>query len=147
MTATPTKANSTGPIGVLCVDDNQHVADAVDIALRRSGRFVPVGWLPTADAVLEAAAREGAGIVLLDIDMPGRDPFEAAAELMEKLPEARVVFFSAHVSRELIDRVVEAGAWGYSSKNDGDRSLLEVLERVSEGEFAISPSVRAAYGR
>jgi two-component system invasion response regulator UvrY len=140
-------ATSTDRINVLCVDDNQHVAHAVDITLTRSARFSFAGWLPTADEVETAAEREHAAIVLLDIDMPGRDPFEASAALMECLPEVKVVFFSAHVGRELIDKAVESGAWGYASKNDGDRALLEVLDKVSGGEFGISPSVRACYGR
>jgi len=133
------------PISVLCVDDNQHVAEALDITLTRSGRFKWKGWLPTADELVTVAVRDAPGIVLLDIDMPGRDPFEASADLLDKCPESRVVFFTGHVRKDLIDRAVESGAWGYASKNDGDQALIEVLERVGAGEFAFSPSVRGTY--
>jgi two-component system, NarL family, response regulator DegU len=134
-------------ISVLCVDDNQHVAQAVDITLRRAGRFEWKGWLPCADDVVTVVRRDLPSIVLLDVDMPGRNPFEASAELLDQYPESRVVFFSAHCDRNLVDQAVEAGAWGYASKDDGCDALLDVIERVGAGEVAFSPSVRGSYGR
>lgn len=44
-----------------------------------------------------------------------------------------------------VERVIECGAWGYASKNDGESSLLEVLRRVVAGEFAMSPEVRSTW--
>ncbi len=129
-------------IGVLCVDDNPHVADALRLKLSRTELFRWTGWLPSADSLVEEAKRTCPALVLLDVDMPGRDPFDAAAELVEVCPETRIVVFSGHVRQELIDKALDAGVWGYVSKNDGEEELLKVLRLVAGGEVGFSPEVR-----
>lgn len=136
----------TSSIGVLCVDDNEHVANALRIQLARTSGLVWKGWLASADDLVERALEKCPTIVLLDIDMPGKNPFDAVEELAERCPDARVVMFTGHVRRELIERAVEAGAWGYVSKNDGEPALVDAIRRVAKGEFALSPEARASYG-
>lgn len=122
-------------IGVLCVDDNPHVADALRVLLGRSERFEWTGWLPTADEVRQAVRDQCPGIVLIDLDMPGKSPFESIAELAEHYPGCRVVVFSGHVSAALIDRALDAGAWGYASKNDGEEELLALCAVYARGKW------------
>lgn len=132
-------------LGILCVDDNPLVADALRTKLSRIDGFTWRGWLSSADGLVERAQQDCPAIVLLDIDMPGKNPFEALEELCERCPTARVVVFSGHVRRELIERAVDAGAWGYVSKNDGENALVEVLRRVAADEFALSREARLVY--
>lgn len=125
---------------VLCVDDSPMVADALRAKLSRTAGFAWKGWLPEATQLITTILDQGCpDIVLLDVDMPGKDPFKALAELVETCSSIRVVIFSGHVRRELIDRAVECGAWGYVSKNDGEESLISVLRSVARDEFALSP--------
>lgn len=133
-------------IGVMCVDDNRHLADALRLALDRDASFEWKGWLPVADALAAEVAARKPTVVLIDVDMPGVDPFAAAAEATRGVPETRMVVFSGHVRRDLIDRAVDAGAWGYVSKNDGEAAILDVIRRVAAGEFALSAEARAVYG-
>ena len=137
---TPGRANS---IRVLCVDDNEHLADALRVKFGAVGGFDWQGWLPDAGGLVGKVLRDCPSVVLLDIDMPGVDPFDALAELATRCPECRVIVFSGHVRRELIDRALDSGAWGYVSKNDGEEALLEAVRMVAAGELALSPEVRA----
>ena len=138
---------ATDKAGVLCVDDNVLVAEALRLRLGRHPDFEWRGWLTTADDLVETGQRERPDLVLLDVDMPGRDPFEAAAELVTHLPTVRVIVFSGHVRADLIERALAAGAWGYVSKNDGEQELLKVLARVRENKVAFSPEAQAMYDR
>ncbi len=132
-------------VGVLCVDDNSHVADALKLKLSRLPPFVWRGWLPNASLLVETAMNVCPEVILLDLDMPGRDPFAALAELVERCADSRVVVFSGHVEPELIDRALQAGAWGYASKNDGEEALIKVMKAVVDSQVAFSPEVRATY--
>lgn len=132
-------------IGVLCVEDNPHVAEALRVMFGRTARFEWKGWLPSADALLETAQREKPGLVLLDLDMPGADPLEAAERMLGALPEIRVVIFSGHVRADHVERALRAGAWGYASKNDGEIELLRVLGAVWDGHVEFSPEVRTVF--
>ena len=130
-------------ISVLCVDDNEPLALALRMKFGAVGGFDWRGWLPDADNLVLRAERDNPSVVLLDIDMPGRDPFDAVAELTVRCPQTRVVVFSGHVRRELIDRALEAGVWGYVSKNDGEDILIDAVHQVMSGELALSPEVQS----
>ncbi len=132
---------------MLGVDDNEQVGRALAMRLAQEPDLLWIGLLRSADALVEEAARLRPNIVLLDIDMPGKDPFRALQELTAKHPETRVVMLSGHVRRELIDRAFESGAWGYLSKHDEMARIAEALRRVMAGEVVMSPDVVAAmYG-
>lgn len=134
-------------IGVLCVDDNTHVAHALRVKFILAGGLAWKGWLHDAASVVEVVRRECPDIVIFDIDMPGRNPFEAMAELMGHCPDVRAIVFSGHVRRDLIDRALDAGAWAYVSKNDGEDLLVQAIRDVADGNFVLSPEVRAVCDR
>jgi DNA-binding NarL/FixJ family response regulator len=134
---------------VVCVDDNPQVADAVRVKLLRAGDFKWVGWAADADAML-ALFEDGTAcpdLIILDLDMPGIDPFEATARLSAMCLSCRVVVFTGHVRKELIERAVEAGAWGYVAKSDGADALVDALRCVMHNEFTLSPEARSTYDR
>jgi two-component system response regulator DesR len=130
-------------IKVLCVDDNELVGSAIRAKLEWAGGYEWVGQLPTADDLIEVAERVRPDVVLLDIDMPGRDPFSALEELTIRHPEVRALMLSGHISRALVDRAIEAGACGYFSKDDDITSMLNTIQDVARGNFALGPDVRA----
>lgn len=132
-------------ITVLCVDDNPHVADALRLKVARTPGLAWQGWLPSADQLFDKVVAEQPDVVLLDIDMPGRSPFEALAQIADEARDSRVLVFSGHVRRELVERAIESGAWGYISKNDGDTTLVEAIRRVATGEFVLSPEVQSVF--
>jgi DNA-binding NarL/FixJ family response regulator len=134
-------------ISVLCVDDNPDVADALRLKLSRMTGFTWVGTLSSADTLIDTVQRLRPSIVLLDLDMPGADPFVAAAEVAQAVPDSRIVVFSGHVRPDLITKALEAGAWGYISKNDGEDELIAHLRQVAAGNISLSSGVRAMYNR
>jgi DNA-binding NarL/FixJ family response regulator len=134
-----------GPVTVLSVEDNLEVAEAIRARLARVEGFSWIGSLASADELVAHAGCDRPSIVLLDIDMPGRDPFDALAELSARCPDVRTIVFTGHVRRDLIDRALDSGAWGYVSKNDGDEELVASLRKVAAGEFALGPEARRLY--
>jgi DNA-binding NarL/FixJ family response regulator len=50
-----------------------------------------------------------------------------------------------HVRKDLVNRAIAAGAWGYVAKGDGERAMLEAIRRVADGEFVMSAEVTACY--
>lgn len=147
LTPSASAHRASRPIGVLCVDDNQHLAEAIRITFERAGGFEWKGWLPRADTLVVTVETQGPAVVILDVDIPGRNPFEVLEELAEACPDCRAVMFSGHVRPELIDRAFTAGAWGYVSKNDGETALMQAVRDVCREEIAMSPEVRSAYER
>jgi DNA-binding NarL/FixJ family response regulator len=157
MTAIP-PVSGQARINVFCVDDNPLVADAISLTIKSSGvgELGMAGSVSSADAMLDQARlgrwRNGAApdVVLLDIDMPGKNPFEAIAEL-EAICGAgrgkpRVIMYTGLLEKPLVDRALESGAWGYVAKSDSPESLLTAIREVAAGSFSFSPAVRSIMG-
>lgn len=133
-----------GTVRVLCVEDNQAVADALRTRLSLEPGLTWAGWLPSADALVPTVAGGCPEVLLLDIDMPGRDVFEALEETLMRCPHTRAIVFTGHVRKELVDRAIAAGVWGYVCKEDGAQALVDAIASVLADEFVLSASVQAA---
>ena len=133
------------PIKVLCVDDNFLVAEGIKIKLMLAGGFEWLGQLAEADDLLKEVQEKHPDVVLLDIDMPGKDAFVALEELNALGLGTRVIMVSGHVRTELVDRAVEAGAWGYVSKGEGSDQIITAIRDVMDGKFVMGPEVAAEY--
>lgn len=130
--------SGSSPVRVLCVDDNFLVIDSLVARLGQESWIEVAGTLSQADEITAAVERSRVDVVLLDVDMPGRDSFAALQELSERHPHVRTIMLSGHVRAELIDRAVACGAWGYLSKSVGAEVVVEAIRAVRDGEFALS---------
>lgn len=131
-------------ISVLCVDDNAQISEVIRVKIRLSSGLQWAGSLDNATDLIRRVRESCPDVVLLDVDLPGADPFEAVEELAEHCPHVRVIMFSGHVRRELVDRAVASGAWGYVSKNDDADELVSAIRGVVRGDFVLSPEAQAA---
>lgn len=133
---------SSDPIGVLCVDDHAFLADGLRIRIEAEPDMRFLGHLDSADRLLETVLRLRPQVVLLDIDMPGRDPFDALLDLRRDASFTRPVMLSAHVRERYIDLAYTAGAWGYLCKADPPDAIIAGIRDVAAGRVASSPSVQ-----
>src|SRR3569832_2190598 len=105
-------------IRVLCIDDNEALLRALEVKISLEPGMACVGALSTADQLIDEAKRQRADVVLLDLEMPGRDSMQALAELSRECPGTRTIILSAFLRDEYIEAALAAGAWGYLSKGD-----------------------------
>ncbi|MEK6701898.1 MAG: response regulator transcription factor [Planctomycetota bacterium] len=136
---------SAPAIKVLCVEDNQLVSDAIGRKLSGRDGFLWLGSAATLDELHGLLGRNSPDVVCMDFSMPGQDPFEMIKALDERCPDARVLFLSGHASHEGISRAISVGAWGYISKGDDPRTIVESIRRVAAGEFVLGDTAREHY--
>ncbi|RMH29178.1 MAG: DNA-binding response regulator [Planctomycetota bacterium] len=129
------------PIRVLCVDDHAFMADGLRARFDQEPGIELAGRRSSADGLLGAVDETAATVVLMDIEMPGPDPFEAIENLARHRPDVRAILFSAFVRDHYIDQAVAAGAWGYLSKGDPPDDVVRAIRAVAAGEFAMSREV------
>lgn len=142
--------DATTGIHVLCVDDHEVLVEGLKAQFGIDGSIRLVGWLASADRLLEETARLKPDVVLLDIEMPGPDAFEMADRLRHLFPRVRVVFLSAHVRDGYIAAAYKCGACGYFSKGDDLKAITDGIHVVARHgapgdashEFVMGPKVR-----
>jgi DNA-binding NarL/FixJ family response regulator len=138
---------ASGPYGVMCVDDNNTVAEALRCRIEREPDMRWLGHLTSADTMIADAARWGADVILLDLDMPGKDPLAVLGQLGIQCPGTRAIMLSGFVTDDFIDRAIDAGAWGYVSKNEGPDAIILAVRQVMTGQIAFGPDVSRQYLR
>lgn len=125
----------------MCVDDHAFLVEGLQARLSMSRDMQFVGRLPNAEDLVAEAKRLRPDIILMDIEMPGPDPFEALEDLGRQYPAARVIILSAYVRDHYIDAAVNAGAWGYLCKDDEPEMIINAIREVAAGSFAFGPNV------
>ena len=131
------------PVRILCVDDNEEILWALEAHFVHTKGFEVVGSLSSATGLMAAVKNTKPDILVLDLDMPGQSPLEALREVNRSGALTRTVVFSGHLRRALVAQAMDAGAWGYVSKNDGEACLVAAIRAVLAGEIAWSPEVKS----
>lgn len=126
---------------VLSVDDHAFLAEGLRSRLAMEVDMELVGHVTRADELAARVAETAADIVLLDIELPGVDPFEAMAELRRKSPHVRTIVLSAYVRDRYVDATVKGGGWGYLAKGDSPETIVQAIRDVAAGRFTFGPLV------
>src|SRR5688572_27943170 len=100
-------------IRLLCVDDHAFLVEGLIARFALGQDFEIVGRLSTAANLVDEAKRTVPHIVLLLIERPGRDPFDAVAELRRRLTIVKIIMLSAYIRDHYIDAAYKAGALGF----------------------------------
>lgn len=69
-------------------------------------------------------------ILLLDIGMPNLNGLDAARQILEMMPEARILILTIHDSEQVVREVLAAGARGFLLKSDAGRDLVAAVEAL-----------------
>jgi len=134
-------------VGVLVVDDNEWIGEAVERSVRRCPDLRWTGWVATTRDLPALVRERAADVVLMDLDIPGEDWFAAIRALTRECPRTRSIILSGYLRADLIDRGLEAGAWGYVSKNEDLNEVIDAIRTVVAGEVAMSSAVAAEFQR
>jgi len=134
----------TPEITVLLADDHEVVREGLRLALLRSPHIRVVGEAPDGETAVTLAERRRPDVIVMDLRMPGMDGIEATEEIMRRLPDAKVLIFTAYSERALLQRGLESGARGYILKEAPHETLLRAIEKVAAGETFVDPSLMAA---
>ncbi|MEL6330730.1 MAG: response regulator transcription factor [Planctomycetota bacterium] len=130
-------------IKVLLTDDHALVRDSLAQRLEIEDDIAVVGSASTADEAVEFCSRSTPDVVVMDIEMPGRQCFDAWRTISARLPGARLIFLSAHTNDRDIAEALKIGAAGYLTKDEPPTRLIEAIRRAARGESSYSESVRA----
>ena len=128
-------------IRVLLADDHSIMRDGLRVMLEQSGEFEVVGQARDGEEAVRAASELAPDVVVLDVMMPNKDGVEACREIMESLPDTRVVMLTASTEEDAVIEAVAAGATGYLQKVSGMEQLLATVRDVAAGEIRVPASI------
>ena len=119
---------------ILVVEDNPDNMKLVATILRLKGHVVQQQM--DGEGLLERIAAERPDLVLMDVQLPGRDGFALLEEIRRSpTPMLRVVALTAHAMSGDRDRALEAGFDGYITKPLDVARFPDQVLRALAGEM------------
>ena len=126
------------PLSILLVEDNPANIAVAKAQLGKMGHTLTIAM--SGDEALDILARSRFDLVLMDVQMPGRDGLETTRAIRSGLgikdPSVPVVMLTAHATTEIKDRCMRAGADDYLTKPIDFVQLKGVLRHISMRKLA-----------
>lgn len=142
--AMQSRENQLSPEGttarILIVDDHEIVREGIRTLLRRiRPEWVICGEAKNGKEAVEAAAALTPDVLILDVTMPVMSGLEAASRIARLGLACRILIFTMHETKSLINEVRAAGAHGYVVKSQASRDLIVAIDRILAGGTFFGP--------
>jgi DNA-binding NarL/FixJ family response regulator len=111
-------------VTVLIVDDQAPFREVARLVVEMTEGFDVVGEAVDGLSGVAAAAELQPALVLMDLNMPDIDGFEATRRIRSTAPGTRVVMLSTHEPDDFRDQALAAGAYDFISKSSFDPVVL-----------------------
>jgi DNA-binding NarL/FixJ family response regulator len=124
---------------ILIADDHEVARRGVRTLLEDHPGWEVVGEAEDGREAVERAKDLKPDLVLLDIGMPKLNGLDAARQIAENCPLARVLILTMHDSEQVVRDVLAVGARGFLLKSDAGRDLIAAVEALQRhGTFFTS---------
>jgi NarL family two-component system response regulator LiaR len=131
------------PIRVLVVDDHAVVREGLRAFLELQEGIEVVGEAADGVQALDAIAKAGPDVVLMDLVMPRMDGVSAMRAVRERWPDTRVIVLTSFLDEGRLMPALRAGAAGYLLKNAKPQELARAVRAAHAGETLLDPVVAA----
>lgn len=115
------------PVRVMVVDDQAVFRRVARAVIAATPGFMPVGGATSGPEAIEGVHDLRPDLVLMDVNMPGMDGFEAARQLTAAHPSSVVVLVSVEHSDALSRPVGSCGAVAFLPKQELRPATLRAL--------------------
>ena len=120
-------------IRVSIVEDNLRLRGSLVKLIELSEGFECASQHASAEAALAELPRTKPDVILMDINLPGKNGVDCVRELKPLLPKTQIVMFTVYANTDLIFKARAAGASGYLVKQTPPAELLTALRDVYNG--------------
>lgn len=121
-------------IRILIIDDHELVRAGLRMLVESRPGLEVVGEAGAANEALDHARRAQPDIILLDLDLGGRNGLELLSDLRLAAAAARVLIVTGSRDTTVHARAVRMSAMGIVQKEKSADLLLKAIEKVYEGE-------------
>jgi len=126
---------------ILIADDHAIVRKGLKQLLLEEYPSAKIEEVANGESLIAKVINEKWGVVICDLDMPGRSGLDIMRQIKEIAPKLPVLIVSIYPEDQYAVRVLKAGAAGYVSKDAATEELAEAVRRVLQGRKYISPSM------
>ncbi|MEO8313505.1 MAG: response regulator transcription factor [Pseudomonadota bacterium] len=126
---------------ILIVDDHAVVRAGLRQFLLDDPQVTKVDEADSGQQAMEALRRSRYDLLILDINMPGRNGLDILRNVTSAHPDTKVLIVSGYPERQYAVNVLKSGASGYISKESAPEELLKATHTVLGGRRYVSSTL------
>lgn len=126
-------------VTVLLVDDHTVVRQGTREMLVSHPNIQVVGEASSGENLLGLLKLKTPQVLLLDVNLPGKNGLELLTEIKPQLPDLKILMFSAHSDIQYIRKALSNGADGYLSKIVSEKELQQAVFQVISSDVQKLP--------
>ncbi|GAC1363542.1 MAG: response regulator transcription factor [Ktedonobacteraceae bacterium] len=130
-------------VNILVVDDHSLMRRVVREVIEKESDLVVVAEASSGEEAELQAARIQPDVILMDVDMPDCNGFEATERVLACSPHSRVIIFTAAHHDQHVVQALQTGAMGYITKDIEPDALVHAIRCAARNDLCI-PGVFAA---
>ena len=127
---------------IYLADDHQILIDGIKTLLHTNTAFEVVGFSNNGINLYEEVVKNSTDILILDINMPGKDGIEVIKEFAKKGFPCKIIVLSSHDDLRIIKEVMKLGSSGYLTKKCASENIIEAIHSINNGEEYFCEQVR-----
>jgi DNA-binding NarL/FixJ family response regulator len=126
---------------ILVFEDNANLRESLATLIGSSGSLQLLDAFADVSRVEEQVKALKPDVILMDIDMPGRNGIEAVKIIRSFNSRVEIIMLTVFDDNEHVYDAICAGASGYLLKKNISDKLLEAINAVTNGEAPMSPGI------
>jgi DNA-binding NarL/FixJ family response regulator len=124
-------------IRVAIVDDQPLVRAGIRMTLEPEPDLTVVGEGADGDGAVDLVVREQPDVLLLDVQMPGRDGLDAAREILSGPSSTKILMLTTFDLDEYVYSALRAGASGFLLKDMPGEDIATAVRQAARGADAL----------
>lgn len=128
-------------IRVLIADDHKIMLAGLRSLLEKQTDLEVIAEAENGRKAVKMAQETKPDIVVMDVSMPDLNGIEATTQIIESVPDTRVIALSMHSDKRFVLGMLRAGAAGYLLKDCASQELANAIHQVAGGKKYLSPEI------
>jgi DNA-binding NarL/FixJ family response regulator len=122
------------PASILVADDHDVVRQGLRSIIQEQPQWKIIAEVKDGRDAVAKASELKPDIAILDISMPSLNGLDATRQISKLNTHTKILILSMHDSEQVIENVLNAGAWGYVLKADAASDLVRAMQALLAGQ-------------
>lgn len=133
--------NNLNGIKIILVDDHKLLRDGLRNIIEQKSNMHVIGEASDGREAIKICSKILPDVVVIDVAMPGLNGVEATKQIMKECPKIKIIGLSMHSSKQFIQGMFIAGAYGYLLKDGDSDELITAITTVMENKKYLSKDI------
>src|SRR5262245_5383726 len=126
-------------IQIIIADDHPIFRRGLRGIIESNPNYKVVAEADNGESALAGIREHEPDLVVLDVDMPGKDGFETVRAIQQQDLAVGIIFLTMHNTESIFNAALDAGVKGYVLKDSALPEIADCIRAVAAGNNYISP--------